>query len=163
MERNTLNLTTQQLVALICCALGATYRGRERRTVCDALRRKGLLHRNAWLLTAEGLAEADRRGVGIADLRPRRIVCDNLRAFDCRVCGGAGWTDGSAELRRDGRDGDTTCIACNGTGHEADPAMPITNGCENCETHGCRCDDCRAEDLQRDLDRAFAARRKVVS
>lgn len=34
----------------------------------------------------------------------------------CPVCGGEGWTDGSAELRRDGREGDTTCIGCDGKG-----------------------------------------------
>lgn len=37
---------------------------------------------------------------------------------DCHACGGDGWTDGSAELRRDGRKGDTKCIACGGTGKE---------------------------------------------
>lgn len=41
---------------------------------------------------------------------------------DCRICGGAGWTDGSAELRRDGRRGDTTCLGCAGSGKE--PANP---------------------------------------
>ena len=40
------------------------------------------------------------------------------RNRDCRVCGGDGWTDGSAKLRRDMRTGDTTCIACDGTGKE---------------------------------------------
>lgn len=34
----------------------------------------------------------------------------------CPVCDGDGWTDGSAELRRDGRVGDTTCLGCNGRG-----------------------------------------------
>ena len=42
-------------------------------------------------------------------------------ARDCAVCGGDGWTDGSAELRRDGREGDTTCIACEGSGKEPAP------------------------------------------
>ena len=36
----------------------------------------------------------------------------------CRVCGGDGWNDESAELRRDGRSGDTTCIGCGGSGVE---------------------------------------------
>lgn len=35
---------------------------------------------------------------------------------DCRLCGGEGWGDGSAMLRRDGRKGDTACIACGGNG-----------------------------------------------
>jgi hypothetical protein len=38
--------------------------------------------------------------------------------IDCSLCGGDGWTDSSAELRRDGQTGNTTCIACNGTGKE---------------------------------------------
>jgi len=50
----------------------------------------------------------------------------------CHVCGGSGWTDGSASLRRDGK-GSTECIGCNGAGtrwpHNRDiparaPAVP---------------------------------------
>lgn len=37
-------------------------------------------------------------------------------ARDCRICGGEGWTDGSALVRRDGRVGDTTCVGCGGSG-----------------------------------------------
>jgi hypothetical protein len=37
---------------------------------------------------------------------------------NCSICGGDGYTDGSAELRRDGRTGDTTCLGCDGTGTE---------------------------------------------
>jgi hypothetical protein len=40
------------------------------------------------------------------------------RARDCRVCGGSGWTDGSAKLRRDSNKGSTECIACKGSGKE---------------------------------------------
>lgn len=48
---------------------------------------------------------------------------------DCRICGGDGWTDGSAELRRDGRTGDTTCLGCNGTGQEAFTPMGSDPDC----------------------------------
>lgn len=37
---------------------------------------------------------------------------------DCHACGGMGWTEGSAELRRDGKTGNTTCICCGGSGKE---------------------------------------------
>jgi DnaJ-class molecular chaperone len=40
---------------------------------------------------------------------------------DCRICGGAGWTDGSALLRRDGKTGSTECVGCEGTGVETVP------------------------------------------
>jgi hypothetical protein len=39
----------------------------------------------------------------------------DLASIDCSVCGGQGWGDGSAALRRDGR-GSTECLGCNGTG-----------------------------------------------
>jgi hypothetical protein len=49
--------------------------------------------------------------IDVLDIPPER---------DCRICGGDGWTDGSAELRaeRGDRSGDTTCVGCNGTGKE---------------------------------------------
>ena len=51
----------------------------------------------------------------------------DVTSRDCRACGGDGWTDGSAELRRDGREGDTTCIACDGSGKEqVGKAAPYT-------------------------------------
>lgn len=40
----------------------------------------------------------------------------NIERRTCVICGGDGWTDGSAELRRDGRTGDTTCLGCDGRG-----------------------------------------------
>jgi hypothetical protein len=43
------------------------------------------------------------------------LMCDEEGALPCRVCGGTGWTDGSAELRRDGRQS-TECIGCAGAG-----------------------------------------------
>lgn len=49
----------------------------------------------------------------------------------CGVCGGDGWTAGSAELRRDGRTGDTTCIGCGGSGYELVRVLPtaLCSGC----------------------------------
>jgi hypothetical protein len=43
------------------------------------------------------------------------LLCDEEGSRVCYVCGGSGWTDGSATLRRDGRQS-TECIACNGAG-----------------------------------------------
>ena len=42
----------------------------------------------------------------------------------CRICGGDGWTDGSAELRGERNPAhahDTTCVGCGGTGKEPAP------------------------------------------
>lgn len=40
----------------------------------------------------------------------------------CAACGGEGWGDGSAEIRRDANKGSTTCVACGGTGQVNNPA-----------------------------------------
>lgn len=45
-----------------------------------------------------------------------------IHSRDCHACGGQGWGDGFAETRRDGREGDTTCTYCDGTGREGGAA-----------------------------------------
>jgi hypothetical protein len=61
------------------------------------------------------------------------LLCDEEGSRVCYVCGGSGWTDGSAMLRRDGKQS-TECIGCAGAGsrwpHNRDiparaPALPV--------------------------------------
>jgi DnaJ-class molecular chaperone len=42
------------------------------------------------------------------------------RTRDCRVCGGEGWFDGAASLRRNATSPTNDCPACEGTGREPD-------------------------------------------
>jgi len=57
--------------------------------------------------------------IALEELRPTSAV---KSTNDCRICGGSGWTDGSAEIRgeRDPAQAhNTTCVGCDGTGTEA--------------------------------------------
>jgi len=65
----------------------------------------------------------DGYGTGRTLLAPSACTCKpdwaDEEAPDCRVCGGDGFTDGSAEMRADRGDPnphDTTCVACGGSG-----------------------------------------------
>jgi hypothetical protein len=77
------------------------------------------------VFTALGWGEAlvFAKGLQVGENVVIKKIKANERLLDedgyCHVCGGEGWTDGSAELRRDGRDGDTTCIGCGGSGKES--------------------------------------------
>ena len=54
------------------------------------------------------------------DMLPDETRVNKTREWDCRICGGDGWTDGSAELKADRGDAypTTECVGCNGTGKE---------------------------------------------